>query len=918
MGKFSSDKIYSDNINKKYFFIFLILLCIIPISKAQSEDKPKILFLDGDKTLVFQVDQLDTVNISIINEKNVSENVSVWISDLSTDAGNHILSSDILMPYTKNIPPASVGVFHMTFKKDLIVSPGTYSGKVTATSSNADTISKDITIIIPSNISKFTVLTKDITINGTSRKLTWPCCTTFTEKNVYFVSNGSANLSSLNLSGVITNGGGKEGKIILQTEKAVSYDGYIAVPLKVEGIDSPGKYSGTVYLDPSDQKNSEKINIVVTVNDSIIWPFLVVLLGVVTSIGLTYWWNDWRLRTKIRDQIWLLNKEAVMQHRSFGQEHEYMPYCHYSTHHSIQLKLGELERDLRRVDPGQLDAIRIEVDKIDNYLDKFTPFLIRAEKLFNKFIFYDSVLAERCERVDPIFFQDTRSLLVGQQISIFNETESKSEIAELEKKLQESELFLDSFYRMYDKLSNSEQIIDFIALDISKYKLDKKEKSIFDDLKKEIEKKKYSESLKKIRETLWKAGTLQSLVEGKIEESLNDIAIYALNFRQEKLSVLFLRNCFKLRELEKSLDCIPDISEGFVIRQRISEIKSRDLKDENIENEIKGLNDQLSNIRQTLKQSKIELFWNHQNIEKKHTPETYNWLRRYKPELVSPERIDNIKKYIKNKKIEYRPKNVLRGIDVEIWSDMGFIPNLEDRDEKRQLLPFEWVYYKLEEKVSMSAKEWDDIQGNDNSKLIKFLKQKFDVEWEETEIAKIEKINDNAKKVSNEKNYILLTKVPKIDEVRSDKFDVKIKNGKLNKVPGWDWVVPSTQFMFKEKGNYCIELKIGQESLISKIEVKGNFGWVRGIISSSMSGLYNMFCHVIRHIYDFPNRFPTFLASSMVAVATILIASIFGITLLYSNQGFGSLKDYLAAFVWGSTADQATKLITPLLGKITK
>ncbi len=81
---------------------------------------------------------------------------------------------------------------------------------------------------------------------------------------------------------------------------------------------------------------------------------------------------------------------------------------------------------------------------------------------------------------------------------------------------------------------------------------------------------------------------------------------------------------------------------------------------------------------------------------------------------------------------------------------------------------------------------WDEIPGNDNVRLIKFLKQNFGIDWAKT--AKIEKI-DNGKtiKVSTQKNYLSLklndeqTEVNlEIDDVRTDKFVAKIENSKLN------------------------------------------------------------------------------------------------------------------------------------------
>ena len=81
---------------------------------------------------------------------------------------------------------------------------------------------------------------------------------------------------------------------------------------------------------------------------------------------------------------------------------------------------------------------------------------------------------------------------------------------------------------------------------------------------------------------------------------------------------------------------------------------------------------------------------------------------------------------------------------------------------------------------------WDDIPGNDNEKLIEFLKQNFGIDWVKT--AKIEKIDEGKTiKVSNQKNHLLIklndeqTEVNLvIDDLRTNKYVVKIENRKLN------------------------------------------------------------------------------------------------------------------------------------------
>lgn len=81
---------------------------------------------------------------------------------------------------------------------------------------------------------------------------------------------------------------------------------------------------------------------------------------------------------------------------------------------------------------------------------------------------------------------------------------------------------------------------------------------------------------------------------------------------------------------------------------------------------------------------------------------------------------------------------------------------------------------------------WDNIPGNDNVRLIEFLKQNFNIDWIES--AKIEKFNDiRTISVTTEKNSLSLILNNektianlKIDDGRTDKFIAKMENGKLN------------------------------------------------------------------------------------------------------------------------------------------
>jgi len=81
---------------------------------------------------------------------------------------------------------------------------------------------------------------------------------------------------------------------------------------------------------------------------------------------------------------------------------------------------------------------------------------------------------------------------------------------------------------------------------------------------------------------------------------------------------------------------------------------------------------------------------------------------------------------------------------------------------------------------------WNDIPGNDNKRLIGFLKKRFDIEWADN--AKIKK-NDDGKtiRLSFENNFLSLKLnddeikvILKIDDVRTDEFIAKTEKDKLN------------------------------------------------------------------------------------------------------------------------------------------
>lgn len=134
-------------------------------------------------------------------------------------------------------------------------------------------------------------------------------------------------------------------------------------------------------------------------------------------------------------------------------------------------------------------------------------------------------------------------------------------------------------------------------------------------------------------------------------------------------------------------------------------------------------------------------------------------------------------------------------------------------------------------KESLYLFSWNNIPGNDNIRLIGFLKQNFNIDWVES--AKIEKINDirtirvtTEKKslsliMNDEKNRVNL----KLDDGRTDKFIAKMENGKLNIYGSLIW--KNMQRLKRSMKHYDAKLTIatgrtlyGVKSLLKFLEIQ--------------------------------------------------------------------------------------------------
>ncbi len=144
--------------------------------------------------------------------------------------------------------------------------------------------------------------------------------------------------------------------------------------------------------------------------------------------------------------------------------------------------------------------------------------------------------------------------------------------------------------------------------------------------------------------------------------------------------------------------------------------------------------------------------------------------------------------------------------------------------------PFVLKTQEREFKIKMYLFSWDEIPGNDDQRIIKYLKDELKIEWAKTE--NIGKIDDGKTIiVSNKENSLSLklndekTKVNlKIDDDRVDEFTVKTENGKLN-------------IYSKIKSRRCLFHRV------EVIDQKSIFNFINGVKNidiEDMQGLFDM------------------------------------------------------------------------------
>lgn len=250
----------------------------------------------------------------LIDKKSISDRMVLSLSNVtnSLDAG------------------VCTQVHFQTATNGSILDPGEYKGLLVISGPNAGIIRRELTVYGPAATTKPAIVKSvvdDITITATRNSISLfgsPYFGTVIDKPYIPLKSDSVgnNLSLPNngtLIGVIYNNGNL-GRVYVNGKPDESLDGVILLPVRIDGLDAVGTYSGNIDVGgTSDDKTSIKVQVKVT--DYILWAIIAILIGVLIPLLRLLYMQRWRPRSELNERRNLLANKYQEAEKEFQEKY---------------------------------------------------------------------------------------------------------------------------------------------------------------------------------------------------------------------------------------------------------------------------------------------------------------------------------------------------------------------------------------------------------------------------------------------------------------------------------------------------------------------------------------------------------------------------------------------------------------------
>lgn len=250
----------------------------------------------------------------LIDKKSISDRMVLNLSNVtnSLDAG------------------VCTQVYFQTATNGSILDPGEYKGLLVISGPNAGIIRRELTIYGPAATTKPPIVKSvvdDITITATRNSIDLfgsPYFSTVVDKPyIPLKSDSVGNNLSLpdngTLIGIIYNNGNL-GRVYVNGKPDESLDGVVLLPIRIDGLDAVGTYSGKVDVGGTgDDKTSIKFQVKVT--DYILWAIIAIIIGVLIPLLIMFYMRHWRPMSELNERRNLLVNKYQKAEKEFQDKY---------------------------------------------------------------------------------------------------------------------------------------------------------------------------------------------------------------------------------------------------------------------------------------------------------------------------------------------------------------------------------------------------------------------------------------------------------------------------------------------------------------------------------------------------------------------------------------------------------------------
>jgi hypothetical protein len=425
--------------------VILILILLASLGVIVLADGP-LAFLDEEPLIYKLEDPAKPIHVVVKNGGQTVTGLQFRVVALQdaegTPAGDEVIS---IRPEPDEVQAFDVGTFTLTLTYQGNLSPGSYNGFLVASVPEVALAQRPFTLEVPeeteeeprTSLAGLVPQDSEVTISQTLGGRQQESSTTVT---LYGTELENLDISAIRpATTILETERGHRAIITLKPEEIVSAE-ELRATLSLSGVTQPGKYTGTLLLDPmEDPKEGQKLTITALVQDFWVWPWLTIVGGVILAYLVSRWLEEVRPRKQV--ELWCtdkLDEIKKVEKTAAGGDPD------YSIRRSVEKWIDDIKETL---DYADVDKAKQNLGTLDDRLEKFYVLRVWTSSLSNRYSELKRTLTSAHEPTNPVAIPVAKQELTGRPI--WDWPYENTNLETVSKAIAAADGFLDQFQSLY-------------------------------------------------------------------------------------------------------------------------------------------------------------------------------------------------------------------------------------------------------------------------------------------------------------------------------------------------------------------------------------------------------------------------------------------------------------------------------------